>query len=416
MNSKVLLLSAFIAASTCNAAPQLAKWGVTVNAGSSVYPGNVIFSDCKNPNVDAIGRVQLVSQTGTVLHTWKNTGYMFRWLAKPVGTDGTILTYRYASTTNDCQNGTGNVNVQRAAYNSTSTKVYSDAACAVNHDFEVIPDGTYLILCRKLITDTNVSSQPFYDDIIRRVDGSGNVLWEWSTAAHYDQLGISTEGKAIIAAGQMIYPPQSPTEPTSSDVFHTNNIQFIPNNVTAATIPAFTAGNIMVDQRNTNLIFIIDYASGDIVWQVGGISIGQHTARVIPAGYPGDGHILMLNNGSWGGYPALVGFKSSVQEYDPILNGVVWSYSAAYPAGQGFYTPYMGSTQRLPNGNTFVDEAQWGRIFELDPAGNIVWEYVPKIGGVNGQAPDREIYRAYKVEACWPGCDPESGTGGQWTW
>ncbi|WP_218020989.1 arylsulfotransferase family protein [Nocardia crassostreae] len=36
----------------------------------------------------------------------------------------------------------------------------------------------------------------------------------------------------------------------------------------------------------------------------------------------------------------------------------------------------MGGAQRLPNGNTVITEAAFGRIFEVTPAQQICWEYV----------------------------------------
>jgi hypothetical protein len=36
----------------------------------------------------------------------------------------------------------------------------------------------------------------------------------------------------------------------------------------------------------------------------------------------------------------------------------------------------MGNAQRLPNGNTLVCEASFGRFFEVTKDGETVWEYV----------------------------------------
>jgi hypothetical protein len=41
-----------------------------------------------------------------------------------------------------------------------------------------------------------------------------------------------------------------------------------------------------------------------------------------------------------------------------------------------FYSPIMGKHQWLPNGNLLITEGANGRAFEIDPNGNIVWEYV----------------------------------------
>jgi len=201
---------------------------------------------------------------------------------------------------------------------------------------------------------------------------------------------------------------------TPADVFHTNNIQYIPPNPAADSNAAFSTGNILVDQRNTNLIFVIDYATGNIVWQIANLTVGQHHARMIPTGLPGAGHILIYNNGGVAGYPPVTRLNSGIFEYDPIGGSVVWQYNALVPSGYGLSSFWRGSAQRLPNGNTFIDEAQWGRLFEVDMAGNTVWEYLYPFP--NRQAQNRVIYRAYKVEPCWPGCNPEAGLSAAWTW
>jgi hypothetical protein len=42
--------------------------------------------------------------------------------------------------------------------------------------------------------------------------------------------------------------------------------------------------------------------------------------------------------------------------------------------------------ERLPNGNTLVTESDGGRLFELTPGGEIVWEYInPERGGADGE-------------------------------
>lgn len=35
----------------------------------------------------------------------------------------------------------------------------------------------------------------------------------------------------------------------------------------------------------------------------------------------------------------------------------------------------MGKHQWLPNGNLLITESRWGRTFELNRKGEIVWEY-----------------------------------------
>jgi hypothetical protein len=35
----------------------------------------------------------------------------------------------------------------------------------------------------------------------------------------------------------------------------------------------------------------------------------------------------------------------------------------------------MSNAQRLPNGNTLICEADFGRLFEVTAQGELVWEY-----------------------------------------
>ena len=65
---------------------------------------------------------------------------------------------------------------------------------------------------------------------------------------------------------------------------------------------------------------------------------------------------------------------SRILEFDPVSKKVVWSYTDPMPAT--FFSPYMGGVQRLWNGNTFICESAFGRLFEVTPEGKTVWEYV----------------------------------------
>ena len=61
-------------------------------------------------------------------------------------------------------------------------------------------------------------------------------------------------------------------------------------------------------------------------------------------------------------------------EIDPETNTVVWNYSDARQ--QSFYSHAQGGAQRLPNGNTLVTEAWFGRLFQVTPEGEVVWEFI----------------------------------------
>jgi Spy/CpxP family protein refolding chaperone len=121
----------------------------------------------------------------------------------------------------------------------------------------------------------------------------------------------------------------------------------------------------------------------------------QHNAHWIPKGLPGEGHVLVFNNG--GNRPD--GSYSSVDElvlpvdsqgrytYKPGdafgPDQPIWSYTA--PKKNEFYSFFISGVQRLPNGNTLICSGANGTFFEVTPDKEVVWKYVnPVKGGMPG--------------------------------
>jgi hypothetical protein len=113
---------------------------------------------------------------------------------------------------------------------------------------------------------------------------------------------------------------------------------------------------------------------------------GQHNTHWIPKGYPGEGHLLIFNNGS----RRTGGAYSSVDElvlptgpdgkYEHTAGTAygpekpVWSYTA--PKRSDFYAQFISGANRLSNGNTLICSGPDGTIFEVTPEKDIVWKYV----------------------------------------
>jgi hypothetical protein len=123
----------------------------------------------------------------------------------------------------------------------------------------------------------------------------------------------------------------------------------------------------------------------------------QHNAHWIPKGLPGEGHMLVFNNG--GRRPD--GAYSSVDEIIlpvdkdgqyPRKPGAAfgpdraeWSYTA--PNKPEFFAALISGAQRLPNGNTLICSGTNGTVFEVTPEKETVWKFVnPGQGGPGGQA------------------------------
>ena len=75
---------------------------------------------------------------------------------------------------------------------------------------------------------------------------------------------------------------------------------------------------------------------------------------------------------------------SRVLELDPLTLEPVLEYSGS--PEEPFFSSLMGTVQRLPGGNTLITESDFGRAFEVDAAGRIVWEFdSPHTAGENDE-------------------------------
>jgi hypothetical protein len=178
----------------------------------------------------------------------------------------------------------------------------------------------------------------------------------------------------------------------------------------------------------TNIMAIVSKATGEIVWRVGpdytaseelqklGQIVGQHHSHMIPKGLEGEGNILVFDNGGWAGYGTpnpgsptgtrnALRDHSRVLEFDPVTLKVEWQYTAAEAGhvvpldASQFYSSFVSSVQRLPNGNTLITEGSNGRMIEITREHETVWEYIsPYYGKKRNQ---NMVYRSYRVPYRW---------------
>ena len=124
----------------------------------------------------------------------------------------------------------------------------------------------------------------------------------------------------------------------------------------------------------------------------------QHNAHWIPRGLPGEGHVLIFNNGPRrpdGPYSSVDEIIPPVDEKGryPLKEGsacgpekAYWSYSA--PKKSDFYSSFISGAHRLPNGNTQICSGANGTVFEVTPDKKIVWKYLnPAKGGFGPGGP-----------------------------
>ena len=138
----------------------------------------------------------------------------------------------------------------------------------------------------------------------------------------------------------------------------------------------------------------------------------QHRVLWLPPGVPGAGNILIFNNGTdWGdssvmevklpSYGGCCHCKSGHGEHFKPAT-IVWQYDE-YDTPGSFFAPFISSVQRLPNGNTLINDGPAGYFFEVTPQGDKVWEYVnPGVGEEQGGAA-AGVYRAWRYDPWFPG-------------
>jgi hypothetical protein len=182
---------------------------------------------------------------------------------------------------------------------------------------------------------------------------------------------------------------------------------------------------IVVSSPSFNEIWIIDHSTsteqakghtggrwgkgGDLLYRWGnprtyrnGTSLdqrlfGQHNIQWIAKGLPGEGHLLVFNNGGgrkpeeFSSVDELVPPTDKDGNYDRPKRGPfgpakpVWSYTA--PTKKDFYSWFISGAQRMPNGSTLINAGAVGVVFEVTPEGETVWKFSNPFKPVNTPPP-----------------------------
>jgi hypothetical protein len=240
-----------------------------------------------------------------------------------------------------------------------------------HHDFRRLPNGNTIYIGWEAMTPENIKRVKggvpgkekdgvIYGDYVREIDPSGKTVWEW----HAQDLEIERYPLNMVGHRE--------------EFAHCN-----------ACCP-LSNGDVMLSFRKLSSIMIIDRKTGKPRWEMRDELWGQqHDCEML-----NNGNILFFANGQdTGGAP-----HSRVIELDPGTRKTVWEYKGNPP--WTFFSPHISGAQRLASGNTLVCEGQWGRIFEVTPQCEIVWEYINPHHGVQPSgAYCNWVFRAYRYAA-----------------
>ncbi|PWI45078.1 aryl-sulfate sulfotransferase [Streptomyces sp. ICBB 8177] len=195
-------------------------------------------------------------------------------------------------------------------------------------------------------------------DTIKEVGTDGAVTWTWRAADHLDRDEYA------------LHPDYSRE--------HWPLIN---------SVSPLADGNILASLRSVSAVVVISRATGEILWRTepGAVS-QQHCPTELPGG-----NLLVFDNGVF--RPGWDVPFSRVIEIERGSGKITWEYHD--PAREAFFAPFMGSAQRLPNGNTLVTDSPCGRLFEVTGDGLVCWEYVVPYFGAYRES---EVQRLFPAE------------------
>ena len=284
-----------------------------------------------------------------------------------------------------------------------------------HHDIEVLPNGNVLLVASEVKNNAACIESGRNPDLldnrlrvlhileIAKTESGGEVVWEWHNWDHLIQDFDQTKLNYGVVEDHPELIDINFATSAAADWIHTNSIDYNPE-----------FDQIIVSNRGINEIWVIDHSTtteeaashsggnsgkgGDLLYRWGNQAsyrtgsvedqelFAQHDAYWVEPGLPGEGNIVVFNNGL--GRPE--GAFSSIDEIIPPVDQAgnyflepdsayepssqIWTYIADNPTD--FFAPRFSGSQRLLNGNTLICSGVEGIFFEVTPENEIVWKYI----------------------------------------
>ena len=342
------------------------EFGVTLCDEKRATPGYTLFSPLWQ------SATYIINMRGEVVHQWD-------WKGRPSAyghllPEGDLL---WGETDFPGQDKGVQTGIRRVDWEGNVLWAHYDPT--QHHDFRRLANGNFLYIgleeipaeaakrVRGGLPDSELEGGKIESDYFREVTPEGETVWEWHT--HTD-LDIE---KYVVC-------PLCPR----GDYLHVN------------AIAETKDGGIMISCRHVNLIAVIDKKTNKFSWEHQDMDFGhQHDFHQLE-----NGNFLLFANGAHTARSGPTG-GSQVIEIDPATKDYVWTYKGDPP--HTFNSRHISGCQRLPSGNTLICEGVCGRIFEVTPEGDIVWDYVsPYFASADlkgAGAKQNMVFRALRYDA-----------------
>lgn len=304
-----------------------------------------------------------------------------------------------------------------------------------HHDVQKLANGNFLALVWERVSAAEaieLGRNPehiaandtfWFDGIVELNPHTAEIVWEWSlrdhliqdfdpTKANYgvvadnpgklDINAINFENDGSVRADWTHVNAMDYNEKLDQIIFSSNylwEVYVIDHGISAFEAQG-EAGDLLYRWGNPK-----NYGRGD---DESTALFAQHDVHWIPDGLPGAGNIMVFNNGSDPERP-----YTTVVEFEPPMNtdgsynlgadgvygptALSWEYVPK--DGEEFFSWFISGAQRLPNGNTLVNHGAGGRMREVTPEGEIVWEYQFD-DGADGP---HMMFRSYRYPVDHPG-------------
>lgn len=380
-------------ASVRNVCYQIAKPEILVNSANA-YDAHIFYYNFRTTNPLCFARTIIRNNGDTLFFRQDNN----RGVGFSIASNGYLIYHHDVDV---------NWRMMDSSYNEIASFQLGNGYQADEHDFDIFPNGRRLMLAYDTQIGIDLSSiAPGKDSmnviglILQELDASNNVLFEWRS---WDHLEFD-DAMFWIQNGLMNLPNGG-----TYDWVHGNSIKY------------FEDTALLVSCRHTGSVMKISLNTGKIIWEFGGENndwiilndpdafiaadgktyyiSGQHDAHILP-----NGNLLLFNNDN-NLLPTQSGAKEYQLDQNTMTATMVWRYVHPPYNGANMISNAMGNAQRLPNGNTLINwglianvSQQFPKLTEVDPAGNIVWEFRWDVDTINFST-----YRGRKYE--WYRCN-----------
>ena len=410
--------------------------------------GYILFAPSQNDTT------YLIDKCGRKVHTWKSSYipgssvYLLK--------DGTLLHTGNTSNDHFPSGGKGGI-IEKIDWDGEVTWSYtiSDSMECQHHDAIELPNGNILAIVwekhpmKEAIAmgrnPSTTATEMWSDKLVEINPENDSIVWQWRAWDHTVQNFDSTKRNfgVIPDHPELIDINWGSVSDDYADWMHSNGIDYNAE-----------LDQIVLSVLNFNEVWIIDHSTtmaesashgggnsgrgGDLLYRWGNSNtygrassqklFGQHNPTWIPKGYPGEGKILLFNNGNNrpdGVYssvetfitPEVVDYNYPIPEnepYEPSEQDWIYTANPSYT----MFSNAISGAQRLPSGNTLICVGMPGTFLEIDSVDSLVWKYVNPVSingiTIQGQMPvANTVFRCLYYTGNYPGLAGQSLVPGQ---